>query len=239
MRATLFIPCLTEQFFPETGLSMARVLKHLGIQVDYVQNQTCCGQPAYNAGHRPEAARLAARFLDLFGDAEVVVAPSGSCVSMVRNHYDDLELTASQQKVHAALKNRIFEFTEFLTENLGITDIGGRYASRVTYHPSCHLLRELHIDTGPRRLLAAVKGLTLLEMEDAEQCCGFGGTFSVKFPELSTAMVRDKCRTIEATGAEFVVGADTSCLMHIGGWLSRNQSPVKPLHIADLLAASL
>jgi len=239
MRAALFIPCLTDQLFPETGISMVRVLRHMGVEVEYRPDQTCCGQPAYNAGYREEAMHLATRFLDRFQDAEAVVAPSGSCVSMVRIHYGDLDLPPRWRTVFENIRGRVYEFTEFLTEVLGVSDLGGRFPGRITYHPGCHLLRELGIDAGPRKLLRSIEGLTLVEMKSPEACCGFGGTFSVKFPELSTHMVRDKCRAIQETGAEYVVSCDASCLMQIGGYLRRNRINVKPLHIADLLAKSL
>jgi L-lactate dehydrogenase complex protein LldE len=239
MRVSVFIPCLVDQFTPTTGRSMVRVLRHLGVEVDFPRGQTCCGQPAFNAGYRREAAGLAERFLALFADAEAVVAPSGSCVSMVRNHYGDLELAPAARERLRRIGGRVHEFTEFVTEVLGRTDLGGRWPARVAYHPACHLLRDLRVDEGPRRLLRAVRDLTVVELPEAETCCGFGGTFAVKFPELSTAMAERKCRELERLGVDHVVSADSSCLLQMGGYLSRHGISVTPLHIADLLALSL
>jgi len=239
MKVALFVPCLVDQFFPETALSVVRVLRHLGVEVDYRRGQTCCGQPAFNAGHWDEAAALAGRFLALFSDADAVVAPSGSCVAMVRRHYAELDLDPASRKTLGRLEERTFEFTEFLSRGLDRTELGGRFAARIAYHPACHLLRELEVDEGPRRLLESIEGLTLVDLPEAESCCGFGGTFSVKFPELSTAMAERKCRQLAAIGVDHVVAADVSCLMQIDGYLRRHKIPVKPLHIADLLARAL
>jgi len=239
MKVALFVPCLVDQFFPETGLSAARVLRHLGVEVDCPRGQTCCGQPAFNAGYRDEAASLAVRFLTLFRDAEAVVAPSGSCVAMVRRHYAELDLPPASRRILDRLADRTFEFTEFLSRVMERTDLGGRFPARVAYHPACHLLRELDVDEGPRRLLAGIEALTVVDLPEADSCCGFGGTFSVKFPELSTAMAERKCRHLAAIGVEHVVAADVSCLMQIGGYLRRHGIAVEPLHIADLLARSL
>jgi L-lactate dehydrogenase complex protein LldE len=239
MKVALFVPCLVDQFFPETALSVVRVLRHLGVEVEYRRGQTCCGQPAFNAGYRDEATALATCFLQRFGDAEAVVAPSGSCVAMVRHHFADLALSPAARKLYDRLANRTYEFSEFLSRVLERTDLGGRFPARVAYHPACHLLRELQVDEGPRRLLEGIEALTLVELPEADSCCGFGGTFSVKFPELSTAMVERKCRQLAAIEVDHVVAADVSCLMQIAGYLRRHEIAVKPLHIADLLAESL
>lgn len=239
MRVSLFIPCLVDQFSPQVGVNQAKILRKLGLDVDYPLEQTCCGQPAFNTGYRAEAEELAERFLKIFENAEYVVTPSGSCCSMVKVFYPELIHDKGLRHVAQELRKKTFEFSEFLVNVLGVTDLGARFPHTVTYHDSCHLSRELGIKEQPRQLLKSVQGLQLIEMEASENCCGFGGTFSVKFPDISTAMVEDKAKSIVASGAEFVVANDAGCLMHIGGWLSRNNIPVKPIHLAELLGASL
>jgi L-lactate dehydrogenase complex protein LldE len=239
MHVALFLPCLIDQFTPTTGLATARVLRHLGVEVEVPDGQTCCGQPAFNAGYHRAATGLAVRFLERFAHAEAVVTPSGSCASMVRNHYGDLPLPPGARATWKHLRSRVYEFSQFLTDRLGCTDLDGRWSARIAYHASCHLLRELHVDEGPRQLLTSIRELTLVAWPDAELCCGFGGAFAVKFPELSTAMVERKCRSLIALGVDHVVGADPACLLQIGGYLSRQKSSVTPLHLADVLARSL
>jgi L-lactate dehydrogenase complex protein LldE len=238
---TLFIQCLVDSLSPETGDAMVSVLERLGVRMHYPPDQTCCGQPAFNSGYRNEAAKTARRFLDIFENSEAIVCPSGSCVHMVRHHYlelfrDDPVLLDRARRVGA----KTFEFTEYLVDVLGVTDpgtqLGSRYDGTVTYHDSCHLSRGLGIRRQPRLLLENVPGLTLVEMDDSDRCCGFGGTFSVKYPEISTALADDKVQTILATGAGAVVGCDVSCLMNIKGRLSRLGSHVRALHIAEILA---
>ncbi|MBM3890982.1 MAG: (Fe-S)-binding protein [Verrucomicrobia bacterium] len=231
MRIGLFIPCLVDQFFPQAGLATARILRRLGHTVEYPAEQTCCGQPAYNSGVHREARALARRFLRVFDRFDAIVAPSGSCVAMVRNIYPQLlDLTH-----HSSLITRVFEFSEFLVTHLGVTDLGASFNGRVAYHDSCHLLRELRVQEQPRQLLRAVRGLELVELNDGPTCCGFGGSFSVKFPQISTAMGGDKLAAIERTGAGCVVAGDAGCLMHIGGLLRRRGSTIKPVHLAALL----
>jgi L-lactate dehydrogenase complex protein LldE len=225
---------------PETGDAMVRILERLGVKMEYPQNQTCCGQPAFNSGYRKEAKKLAARFIDIFENSEAVVCPSGSCVHMVRNHYPELFRDEPDMLVRArAVASRTYEFTEYLVEVLGVTNPGTeldtRYDGTITYHDSCHLARGLGIRTQPRQLLENIPGLTLVEMEESDRCCGFGGTFSTAYPEISTAMVDDKIACILATGADAVVGCDLSCLMNIAGRLSRKNSPLQVFHIAELL----
>lgn len=234
MQIGLFIPCLVDQYFPQAGLAVARILKRLGHSVEYPAEQTCCGQPAFNAGLRAEATALAKRFVRIFDRYDAVVAPSGSCVAMVRNFYPEL-LGEGQEQARVPLAARTFEFSEFLVDRLNIIDLGVTFNERVTYHDSCHLLRELRVREQPRRLLHAVKGLELVELNDGPACCGFGGVFSVKFPEVSTVMAEDKVAAIERTGARYVVAGDGGCLMHIGGMLTRRGSKVRPLHLAELL----
>ena len=242
--ATLFIQCLVDTLSPETGDAMVRVLDRLGVRMHYPPDQTCCGQPAFNSGYRKEAAKAARRFLDIFEDSEAVVCPSGSCVHMVRHHYLDLFRDEPAQLVRARMvAAKTYEFTEYLVDVLQVTDpgeqLGTRFHGTVTYHDSCHLARGLGIRTQPRQLLEHIPGLTLVEMDESDRCCGFGGTFSVKYPEISTALVDDKVRTILATKADAVVGCDVSCLMNIQGRLSRMGSSVRALHIAEILATGV
>ncbi len=236
---SLFIPCLTDQLFPESGMNMVTVLERLGIKVQYDERQTCCGQPAFNTGYHEESAALAMRFLDIFdGDgADYIVAPSGSCTTMVKVFYGDLlELPASFRDKAERVRSRVKEFSEFLVDVLGVEDVGAEFHGRVTVHDSCHALRELHIKRQPRALLRKVRGLQLVEMDAAEVCCGFGGTFSVKHADISTAMLEEKVDSILRSGADVVTGVDSSCLMHIDGMLRRKDAPVRVLHIADILA---
>lgn len=238
MKVSLFIPCLTDQFFPASGMNMFRVLERLGVDVSYDPRQTCCGQPAFNTGYHHEAATLARKFLDIFDrdGADYIVAPSGSCVTMVARFYGRmLTLPAPYADAADRVRGRIREFTSFLVDVLGVTDVGARFDGRVTVHDSCHALRELRIKQQPRALLARVAGLELVEMDAAEVCCGFGGTFAVKFADVSAAMAEEKTEAIIRSGAEVVTGVDSSCLMQIDGMLRRRGSRVRALHIADIL----
>jgi L-lactate dehydrogenase complex protein LldE len=237
-RVSLFVTCIVDQVFPEIGLAAVDVLERLGYAVDFPREQTCCGQPAFNTGYRQEASRVACRCLQVLKDAEYVVVPSGSCASMMAHHFEELfagdpELLAETRR----LAPRVWEFSKFLLEVAGVEDVGARYEGVVTFHDSCHGLRALKIKAGPRRLLAHVQGLTLREMDAAEECCGFGGTFSVKFPAVSGAMTRTKIESIQRTGAGTVVGVDASCLMQIGGALSRAGLPIRTMHLAQVLAS--
>jgi L-lactate dehydrogenase complex protein LldE len=230
MRVALFIPCFIDQLYPEVGKAMVSVLRRVGVEPVFPAGQTCCGQPAFNTGYWEEARRLAKRYCDIFADAEAVVSPSGSCAAMVRNYYP-LLLGATP---HAAAHT--FEFAEFLTQRLGITDVGARFNAKVTYHDACHALRELRLKSEPRQLLARVQDLKLVEMDEPETCCGFGGTFAVKFPMISNAMDGVKVESIRRTGAQYVVSTDSSCLMQIDGYLKRHRIPVQTLHLAEVLA---
>lgn len=237
-RVSLFVTCIVDQLFPQVGLAMAEVLERIGWQVDFPEAQTCCGQPAFNSGYREEARQVARHFLRVFGDAEYIVAPSGSCTSMVTRHYEELFRREPEWQERARrVAPRVWEFSQFLLEVARVEDVGARMEAVVTYHDSCHALRELGIKEGPRRLLTKVRGLELREMPAAEECCGFGGTFSVKFPELSGAMVRSKIQAIAQTGARYVVSVDASCLMQIQGALSRAGLPIQTLHLAEVLAS--
>jgi L-lactate dehydrogenase complex protein LldE len=238
MRVSLFVPCLADIFLPEVGEATARLLERLGIELSYPEDQTCCGQPAFNAGHWEDARRVARQFLRAFEDSEIIVSPSGSCVSMVRNHYQRLFAdNPSDLEKAQTIGGRTFELTEFLVRHLGLTDLGASFSGRVTYHDSCHLNRELGIKEEPRALIRAVAGLELVEMQDSERCCGFGGIFSIKFPEVSAAMARRKAELIGESGADTVVLCDPGCLIQLRGCLSRQGSNIRVMHIAELLAS--
>jgi len=236
-RVALLSTCIVDQLFPEVGLATIRLLDRHGVKAEFPQGQTCCGQPLFNMGYREEARVLALHTLSVFERYEAVVLPSGSCTAMVKVFYPDL--FPPGDPAHArmeALAAKTFELSQFLVQRLGISDAGASFDAGVTYHDGCHCLRELRVRDEPRALLRSVTGCRLIEMEGCDACCGFGGTFSVKFGEISSAMVRDKVAAIEATGADFVVTTDSSCLMQIHGALSRAGSRVRPLHLAQLLA---
>ena len=237
-RVSLFVTCVVDQLFPKVGMAMADVLERVGYQVDFPERQTCCGQPAYNSGYHEEARAVARHFLDVFEGAGCVVVPSGSCTAMVTRHFADLfrEEPAELGRV-AALQARVWEFSQFLLEVAGVEDVGARLEDVVTYHDSCHALRGLGVRSGPRRLLGRVRGLELREMEPAEECCGFGGTFAVKFGELSSALAATKIEAVLRTGANTVVSVDCSCLMQMQGALSRAGSGVRTMHLAEVLAS--
>lgn len=238
LRVALFVTCLGDQFFPQVGEGVVKVLRRLGVEVLFDPAQTCCGQPAFNTGYRQEARQVAARVLDLFADAEYVVAPSGSCTAMVRVFYPELFADDPVRLGKcAALRERFFEFSEFLVNVLKVEDVGARFPHRVTYHDSCHLLRELGIEEPPRKLLQRVRSIDVVEMQDYRGCCGFGGTFAVKFPEISVAMGEDKLRAASAAGAEYLVANDSGCLMHLAGLIHRQGSPLKTVHLAEVLAS--
>jgi len=236
-RLAFFVPCLIDAFFPEVARAAVAVLEKTGHAVSFPKGQTCCGQPAFNAGYRKEAAVAAKRFIALFEDQPLIVTPSGSCAAMVRHHYPELFADDPGWRDRArAVADKTWEFCQYLVDVAGVTDVGARFAGKVTYHASCHLLNTLGVDAQPRRLLANVAGLELAEMPEADRCCGFGGTFSLKYPEISGALVQAKVDSIVASGAAAVTGADMGCLMNIGGRLSRLNLPVKVLHIAQILA---
>lgn len=235
---SLFIQCLVDSMFPQVGDAMVTVFDRLGIPLEYPEGQTCCGQPAYNSGYRHEAAKAARHFVELFEYAEVIVCPSGSCVHMVRNHYPELFPDDSLMRERARrVGKKTYEFTQYLVDVLGITDVGAQFSKSVTLHDSCHLTRGLGICDQPRTLLGQVEGLELREMPDSDTCCGFGGTFSVKYPDISVAMTDAKIESILSTGVDVVTGCDISCLMNIQGRLSRRNEPVKAMHLAEILAS--
>lgn len=237
LKASLFATCLVDQLFPQVAEATVGVLEGAGVLVDFPRGQTCCGQPAFNSGFVSEARVLAKRTLSMFRHSRYVVMPSGSCASMIRVFYQ--ELFADDPKLLAqahSLAQRTFELSQFLVNVLGVTDARASYSGRVIYHPSCHLLRELGVSREPLQLLRNVQGIHLVEGDTKTPCCGFGGTFSVKYPEISQAILNDKLREIADSGAETVVSCDMGCLMHIAGGLSRRRSPTKTMHLAVLLA---
>ena len=239
VRAQLFITCLAEQFFPDALQKMVRVLERSGVQLDFPGAQTCCGQPLYNSGFQNEARQLARAWLQTFGKTDgYIVAPSGSCVDMVRHHYPELFPEGTRERDLALqVAARTFEFSEFLVDELKIVDLGARFPHKVAYHASCHLLRGLGARESPKQLLRATHDLELVPLADEETCCGFGGTFSVIYPEVSQAMMQAKLRNIEASGAEIVVACDPGCLMNIGGGLRRAGSRVRAMHLIEILAS--
>lgn len=219
---------------------MVKVLEKVGCEVNYNPNQTCCGQPAFNAGFFDEAREVANKFLDDFSNetSHYIVAPSASCVGMVRNAYQDIFVKSSKLVKYRAMQKKVYELTEFLTDVMGITGIeGAALQGKYTYHDSCSALRECGIKAGPRALLSNVQGLELIEMEDNETCCGFGGTFAVKFEAISTAMAEQKVDNALATGADYIISTDSSCLMHLQAYINKQKKPIKTMHIADVLAS--
>ncbi len=237
-RAVLFSTCLGEEFFPGAIAAARTVLGSLGVQVTTRREAFCCGQAAFNEGMRRDAKELAARLLQTYEPGTPLVIPSGSCTSMIKVFYPDLLAEDPGLLAKArALIPWVHEFSEFIVDVIGVTDVGAWFPHTVTYHPSCHLLRELHVTEAPRKLLENVRGIRLCELPRSTECCGFGGLFSVKFPEISAAMLADKCRCIEASGAEFVVASDGGCLMQMGGGLHRAGSRIRVRHLAEILAA--
>ena len=243
VEAALFVTCLVDQFYPEVGESTVRVLRRLGTEVNFPPGQTCCGQTAFNSGFWSEARPMARRFLEIFRDASYIVTPSGSCASMVRVFYQDL-LDGDRELLRQArdIGSRVYELSEFIVDVLGIKDpfddekpADRSVGVRVAYHESCHLRRELGTVVQPRTLISASPAVSLVEMEKADVCCGFGGTFSVKYPDISGAMLKDKVRSIEMSGANAVVACDSSCLMQIAGGLESQGVGVRPIHLAQLL----
>lgn len=237
MNVQLFIPCFVDQLYPETAFNMAKVLEKACCNVQYNTNQTCCGQPAFNAGFWEESKSVASKFIKDFEGTDYIVAPSASCVGFVRNYYGELFQNSSQHNLVKNLSSRILEFTEFLTNILKIENYGAQLKVKATYHDSCSGLRECKIKEGPRNLLKKVKGLELVEMKDTETCCGFGGTFAVKFDAISAAMADQKINHALSTGATHIISTDLSCLMHLQGVISKKDLPLTTMHIADVLAS--
>ncbi|HUB65852.1 MAG TPA: (Fe-S)-binding protein [Candidatus Methylacidiphilales bacterium] len=236
MKVSLFIPCFVDQFYPQVGVSMVKVLERLGCEIDYPPGQTCCGQPPFNSGYWNEARAVARHSLQTFAPSEAVVSASGSCGTMMKIFYPELFHGTEQEDEARQLASKTHEFSEFLVNVLGVRDVGARFPGTATFHDGCHGLRELGIKQEPRELLRHVEGLKLIEMTEAETCCGFGGTFSVKFPTISTAMGEVKCASIAKTEAEYVISNDSSCLMQIQGLLSRQGQKTRCFHLAEILA---
>jgi L-lactate dehydrogenase complex protein LldE len=238
MKLTLFVPCFVDLMFPSVAISMVQILERLGHTIDYPEELGCCGQPAFNSGYWDEARSVAVKVLNRLSSTEAVVTASGSCGAMLKVFYSELFAGTPQAEAAKALGPKCFEFSDFLVTKLGVTDLGARFAAKVTFHDGCHGLRELGNQAPARTLLRHVKGLELIEMKDAAVCCGFGGTFAAKFPMISTAMAEVKCASAFATGAEYVVSTDSSCLMQIQGLLSRQAQKLKTIHLAEVLARS-
>ena len=243
VRASLFVTCVVDQFYPQVGESAARVLRRLGVGVDFPEAQTCCGQPAFNSGFWSDARPLARRFLETFRDKPQIVMPSGSCATMVRVFYPDLLRDEAALLCEARqVGSRTYELSEFIVDVLGVTDLAGTSGAstppagrKVTYHEACHLIRELGVTTQPRTLIRSLPGVELVEMEQAEVCCGFGGTFAVKYPDISGAMLRDKINNIRSSGAGAVVSCDSTCLMQMAGGMEKRGIGVRAMHLAELL----
>lgn len=237
MNIQLFIPCFVDQLYPDTGFNMVKVLEKAGCTVSYNAGQTCCGQPAFNAGFWDEAKSVCTKFLKDFSGSDYIVAPSASCVGFVRNYYGKLFENSSLHHEVQDISKRVFEFSEFMLRVLKVEDVGATLNGRATYHDSCAGLRECKIKEEPRKLLSHVKGLTLTEMNDVETCCGFGGTFAVKFEAISMGMGEQKVENALATGADYLISTDISCLMHLQGYIKQKGYPLKTIHLADVLAS--
>ncbi len=239
-RVSLFSTCLVDQFYPEIGESVVNVLERLGVEVDFPEGQTCCGQPAFNSGYLPDARAVARRFLEVFEGDQPIVVPSGSCCAMVRNFYPELFHGEREMLDRAAqVGARLYEFSEFLVDVLGRPDAGGRLDCSAVYHKCCHLLREIGVDEQPKALLEGIAGMDLRPLERAEVCCGFGGTFSIKMPDISTAMLDEKLDNVEASGAGALIAGDAGCIMHMAGGLRRRGSGIRVAHLAQVLDESV
>lgn len=241
MHISLFITCYNDTLFPATGKAVVRILERLGHTVEFRSAQTCCGQMHYNTGYQREAFPLMRHFLATFAGAEIICIPSASCVAMIRDHYPKMAAALADPDVTHLLDDllpRIYEFSELLVDRLDTVDVGAFFPHTVTLHPSCHSLRSLNVGDKPARLLRHVRGLTLIDLPEADQCCGFGGTFAIKNADVSAAMLSEKVNCVLNTGAEICTAGDNSCLMNISGALSRQRTGVRCLHLAEILAAS-
>jgi len=237
MKVQIFVPCFVDQLYPQTALNMVRILEKAGCEVSYNSNQTCCGQPAFNAGFWDDARVVCNKFLKDFNSNEIIVSPSASCVGFVRNYYSRLFDNSSVHNDVKAIGQNIYELSDFLVNKLGITNFGAKLPGKATYHDSCAGLRECHIKNEPRKLLANVEGLELIELNDVETCCGFGGTFAVKFGAISQAMGEQKVENALATGAAYLISTDESCLMHLQGYIDGKKYNLKTMHLADVLVS--
>ncbi|HET8963505.1 MAG TPA: (Fe-S)-binding protein [Chitinophagales bacterium] len=240
MDVEIFIPCFIDQLFPETGFNMVKVLERAGCTVYYNPEQTCCGQPAFNAGQWKEMDEVGKKFIkDFSTNDRVVVAPSGSCVGFVRNFYGELYDNGPFHNYYKQLRKNLYEFSEFMVDILKVEDIGGKFNAKITYHDACAALRECKIKSAPRKLVNNIQGIELVEMDLVETCCGFGGTFAVKYEPISTSMADLKIEKALATGADYIVSTDYSCLMHLKAYIERQKLPIQVMHLADLMAKSL
>jgi L-lactate dehydrogenase complex protein LldE len=237
MKVQLFIPCFVDQLFPQTGMNMVKLLEKAGCEVSYNPKQTCCGQPAYNAGYIEECRDVSTKFLKDFSGTEYIVSPSGSCTGFIRNSFEEIFDKTTNVKDAANVAFRSFEITEFLLNIAKYDDFGASLAGKATYHDACGALRECGIKAGPRQLLSKVKGLELVEMKECETCCGFGGTFSVKFEPISVGMAQTKVQSALDTGAKYLLSTDVSCLMHIDGYIRKNNIDLKTMHVVDVLSS--
>ncbi|TKD71355.1 (Fe-S)-binding protein [Pseudalkalibacillus hwajinpoensis] len=235
MNVSLFITCLGDIFYPNVGKSVVEVLERLGCEVDFPYSQTCCGQPAYNSGYHGETREAARRMINTFENSSYVVGPSGSCVAMFSEYEELFHNEPEMQRKARSLKERSYEFTQFLVDVLNVTNVGASFNATATYHKSCHMTRLLGVNDAPEALLSEVDGLSYRKLPNCENCCGFGGTFSVKMEAISKEMVDEKINNIQSTGADLLIGADSGCLMNIGGRINRLQKPVKVMHIAEVL----
>jgi L-lactate dehydrogenase complex protein LldE len=233
----VFIPCFIDQLYPTAGFNTIKVLEKAGCTVTYNPDQTCCGQPAFNAGYWGESREVCNKFINDFSGAEHIVVPSASCAGFIKNYYSKIYDNASNQKDTKGFQEKVYELSDFLVNILKVEDLGAQFEGVATYHDSCAALRECKIKTEPRKLLENVKGLKLIELQDNETCCGFGGTFAVKFEAISVAMGEQKVQHIVDTKADYLISTDLSCLMHIGGVMEKMEIPVKSLHLADVLAS--
>lgn len=241
MKVALLVTCINDALYPDTGKSVVKLLRRLGVDVDFPQSQTCCAQPMVNTGYLDEAVPVVRTFVDAFAGYDAIVTPSGSCAGSVRHQHSIVARCSGDDRLAEAVATvspRVYELSEFLVDVLGLEDVGAYFPHSVTYHPTCHSLRMLRVGDRPLRLLRAVRGIRLAELPEAEECCGFGGTFAVKNADTSVAMGADKARHIRETGAEVLVAGDNSCLTHIGGILSRQRSGMRVLHLADVLAST-
>lgn len=237
MKVQLFIPCFMDQLYPQVAFNTIKVLEKAGCEVLYNPNQTCCGQPAFNAGFWGESKDVCTKFVQDFEGADYIVSPSASCTGFVRNNYGKLFENNAFQSPAKKVKQRMYELSEFLVQVLGVTNLGASFSAKITYHDSCAGLRECKIKEEPRKLLNAVQGIELVEMNDVETCCGFGGSFAVKYDTISTSMADQKIDNAIATNAEYIVSTDTSCLMHLDGRINHHGQAIKVLHLADILSA--
>ncbi len=236
MKVELFVPCFIDQLYPDTAFSTLQVLQKAGCEVSYNPEQTCCGQPAFNAGFWDDAKAIGSKFLNTFSDEDIIVTPSASCTGMVRNYYNDLFTNTTAHNKCRAIQGNIYELSDFLVNILNVDHFGAELEGRAVYHDSCAGLRECKIKREPRQLLSKVYGLELVDLKDNETCCGFGGTFAVKFDAISSAMAQQKVDNAMAVNADYIISTDSSCLLHLQSYIDKNQLPIKTMHLADVLA---